>query len=525
MSNFTNTPNMNLILPDVGVEAGPLYADDLNDSLTLIDGHNHTPGYGVPIPLNALSSFPITTDLNFGSSFGLVAPYLKSTSANIAQGGVLELAHTDFIAWRNQANTADLGLSVNSSDQLLFNGFVLATVSGSYVPVSGGTMTGALVLPNGTDELPSLALGNVGTGFSQGGTLTQSDIEWSLNSNVIGAWLWNRLPGGNTGLTTTGTIASGSAIISGLASISNVVVGMNVRGANIPSTAIVFSIDSANQITFRAQNNVTATANATEAITFSDPGSLDMVAGSQTIPMLLSLSGGQFSFNSSDWATPTNCILQGGNSFADTVGILADGACYFGFGSGLVTSARSAGLAGWTMFYNEARFAEYTYTGNTIKGVSTITSLSSTTHLIKGMIVSGTGIISPTFVKNISGSTVTLTQAANATGTGASFTFYAPSGIIDSGGGWTLGPVGVLGNIHTIYGKVNAVQDGIQTKYSSGTFSNPPTNAQIVTAFGSAATAAPGFMGLADHLGAGTIVYAVWSNGVNWFYALTTQAV
>lgn len=67
-------------------------------------------------------SYPLTADLNFGSSFGLVAPYYKSSSANISTAGVLRLSNTDSIGWRNFANSGNLLLGVNTSDQLTFGG-------------------------------------------------------------------------------------------------------------------------------------------------------------------------------------------------------------------------------------------------------------------------------------------------------------------------------------------------------------------------------------------------------------------
>jgi hypothetical protein len=57
----TISPNMSLIVPGVGSEAGPTYALDVNASLSLIDSHDHSPGKGVQITpaginINALFS-------------------------------------------------------------------------------------------------------------------------------------------------------------------------------------------------------------------------------------------------------------------------------------------------------------------------------------------------------------------------------------------------------------------------------------------------------------------------------------
>jgi microcystin-dependent protein len=74
-------------------------------------------------------SFPLTADVNFGSSFGLIAAYYKSASANIAASGILRLSNTDSIAYRNFANSADLLLSVNASNALTFNGVPIGSAA------------------------------------------------------------------------------------------------------------------------------------------------------------------------------------------------------------------------------------------------------------------------------------------------------------------------------------------------------------------------------------------------------------
>jgi len=59
---------MNLEIPVVGQQTGPLYAQDVNDSLSLIDAHNHTPGYGVQIPAGGASSgINVIDDLSLNS--------------------------------------------------------------------------------------------------------------------------------------------------------------------------------------------------------------------------------------------------------------------------------------------------------------------------------------------------------------------------------------------------------------------------------------------------------------------------
>ncbi len=56
------SPNMSLVLPGVGVTIGPQWATDLNSSLSILDGHNHSAGSGVQITPSGLD---INSELSF----------------------------------------------------------------------------------------------------------------------------------------------------------------------------------------------------------------------------------------------------------------------------------------------------------------------------------------------------------------------------------------------------------------------------------------------------------------------------
>lgn len=75
MSN-TLTPNMSLIIPGVGTEAGPTYATDVNNSLTIVDAHDHTQGSGVLITPLAMN---INTNLTFNNQLALNVQALNLT--------------------------------------------------------------------------------------------------------------------------------------------------------------------------------------------------------------------------------------------------------------------------------------------------------------------------------------------------------------------------------------------------------------------------------------------------------------
>ena len=59
----------------------------------------------------------------------MVVKYIKSVSSNIAASGVVRLANTDKVAFRNNANGADLSFGVSTSDRLQFDSVNVPTIS------------------------------------------------------------------------------------------------------------------------------------------------------------------------------------------------------------------------------------------------------------------------------------------------------------------------------------------------------------------------------------------------------------
>lgn len=74
-------------------------------------------------------------------------------------------------------------------------------------------------------------------------------------------------------------------------------------------------------------------------------------------------------------------------------------------------------------------------------------------------------------------------------------------------------------------GLVNCSTNGIRTKVSTANTANPPTDAELDSAFGTPATVGTGFIGLLNDNNGGTNEYLCWSDGTNWFYATGTKAV
>jgi hypothetical protein len=76
-------------------------------------------------------TFTLTSqDVNFGATYGLIGPYYKSRATNLPTSGIFRLGNAESVGWRNAANSSNLLLTVNASDQLTYNGVVLASSTG-----------------------------------------------------------------------------------------------------------------------------------------------------------------------------------------------------------------------------------------------------------------------------------------------------------------------------------------------------------------------------------------------------------
>lgn len=94
----TQSTNMNLIIPNVGSEPGPTYAQDVNSSLTIIDMHDHSSGNGVQITPDGLN---ININLDFGGNFAsniaglILAPQVSTPDVNTLYETGVDLYYVD----------------------------------------------------------------------------------------------------------------------------------------------------------------------------------------------------------------------------------------------------------------------------------------------------------------------------------------------------------------------------------------------------------------------------------------------
>ena len=210
-------------------------------------------------------TFTLTGEIDFGATFGVKAPYFKSKGTNIANAGVLRLANAQDVSWRNAANSADLALTVNASNQLAFDGNILAysasvqpldadltaiaalsstgilvrTASDTWATRSISSSTSSLSVSNGDGVSGNVSLAIVPSNIQitdLAGTL--SVTKGGTGQTSANAALNALLPsqGGNSGkvLTTNGTDTSWSSGLTSTLASANIFIG---NGSNV-ATAV-----------------------------------------------------------------------------------------------------------------------------------------------------------------------------------------------------------------------------------------------------------------------------------------------
>ena len=120
------TPNMGLVLPTPTVTPGPTYATENNSAFSVVDSHNHTPGYGLQVPVAGLN---INADLPLAGNNLTLARSLRLQ----IQGSPL-------------SGATDLACLYSSSGELYYNdgsgNQVQITLAGAVDTSASGTITG-----------------------------------------------------------------------------------------------------------------------------------------------------------------------------------------------------------------------------------------------------------------------------------------------------------------------------------------------------------------------------------------------
>lgn len=205
-------------------------------------------------------TFTLTGDINFGSNFGLLAKYYTSVTANPATAGAVRLAKTDTISWRNNANSGNLPLGIDSSNNLTFNGSIVPSGSGFVSSITGtanqviaSSSTGAVTL-----SLPQ-SIATSSTPTFAGETLTG---QLAINRNTASSSeVFNLNTQSGAGIAASGWVTGGGAGYLGVDAIGRVLLATtsSIGSSNFlsydPSAGGVFRIDGGSNNILSATTN------------------------------------------------------------------------------------------------------------------------------------------------------------------------------------------------------------------------------------------------------------------------------
>lgn len=261
----TTTPNMGLLISTVGGDSGLLWEQNLNASLTVVDGHNHSPGNGVQVQPNGLN---INSDLTFNSNN---ATSLRTTRYTAQISPITN-------------SGADVGEIYVSGNELYYNdvsgGNQVKITSNGSVNAGAGSITG---LPSGTAS----ATYSAGTFVWQSATSTAANMD-------AGSYVFRNSSANSHGLTLSPPAAMAADIsmtlpaipgaqsfmaidasgnMSGFAAVSGGLTGAMIAGATVTRTnqvAVGQQVSTGSGgFTHTGNTTVTAVTNLSVTITTS----------------------------------------------------------------------------------------------------------------------------------------------------------------------------------------------------------------------------------------------------------------
>ncbi len=351
-----------------GIPAGTTIVSIVGTTVTL--SQNATASATVMLTATPASLTATTGNITFDDNVQVTGPLnliLPTNNASVSLlGGTWRQGSNNLTITQSAANT-------NNFDIGGFNANAVFNMSGGTIQFTGSTAT---------------APGNVVVG--------------SLGTFEVGA---------HTPSTTfTGSITSGSAIVTNVSSVAGLTIGQTVAGTGIPAGTTIVAIGTT---TITLSQNATAT-NA--GITITPLG--------QSVTVDNTGGGIQFLSGSTLEVGMSNV----GVGFTDSL-IKKAGA------TGNITIQPGARLIGEAL--NGNGLAPGTdFTGTTTTGSTTVSGLTSVAGLAVGQTVTGPGIATGTTITAIAATTITLSQAATASGTkvlltaGAGTVLDAAAGII-----------------------------------------------------------------------------------------------
>lgn len=180
-------------------------------------------------------AFTLTAEVDFGATYGLKSAYFKSRGT-VAAAGVVRLANTELISWRNAANSADLGIRLSASNWIQFNSVDLAdistaqTLTNKTVDVSANTFTN--IVNANISASAAIARSKLASG-------TASHVLINDGSGVMSSEAQLDKTRGGTGITSTATFPSSGTVTTdaGVSTFTNKTFDVDGSGNSLTNIA------------------------------------------------------------------------------------------------------------------------------------------------------------------------------------------------------------------------------------------------------------------------------------------------
>lgn len=348
-----------------------------------VNGSNHTipqtneKGWGSNVTawIQAISAntlqpsggtFTLTAEVNTGATYGFKVPYIKGPTVNPSSVGVLRLAESDSIGWRNNANGADLLLAVDNSDRLTFNGVVLPTATAASVQDS----TFSIYDNSDATKLIAFQASAITAGNTRTLTMADANVDLADVANATDANTASRIVkrdgGGNFAAGTITATLTGN-VTGALTGNASTATALAANPADCAADTYATTIAANGALTCASITNASTTATSTNtnsAIVARD-SSGNFAAGTITAALT-----GNASTATALASNPSDC---GADTYATTIAASGNLTC---------ATVTNAGLAGSIAFNKHVALTASRALVSDGSGVVSVSSVP-TTNLVK----------------------------------------------------------------------------------------------------------------------------------------------